>query len=295
MIGAILGGALGALVGGQGDRTSTNGSSSTAINMRDINDLNKGRSGLEAAGDTASMDQFNQLMSLVNAGPGASAVTAGLGATNDYASLLQSTLANGGVANASQIGQANQFASQIFAPQQTALNQQFYDQGIQSQRMAAKLGRPGNDPILANKLAQEKTRQQGMLNSQQGSFAAQYADQLPGRQLDLSSSLMNVRNGLATQAFQNRQTLLTLGQQLTNSERNYRLQSAGKTTDSQSTQTSGGGLAGAISGGLAGFGSFAGSTANMPSFSSMFSSGAPAATPTQQLKPNVGSSRYLTT
>lgn len=273
MWGAIAGGLLGSLAGGQRDTSNTSSNSYSSVDLRDSAALDKGRSGVETAGSNASMDQFNQLLALTNAGPGAEAVSQGFQASNSYADMLNNVLQSGGRANQNQIDASNQYASQIFAPQQTALNQQFNDQRIQASRMAAKLGRPGNDPILANKLAQEQTRQQSMLNSQQGAFGAQYADSMVGRQLDLGSSLMNVRQGLATQAMNNRTTLMGLGQQLVNSERNYRLQTAGRSNSSNGTQSSGGGLAGAISGGLAGFGTGAATFGNAgPSFSSMFSS-----------------------
>lgn len=297
MLGAIAGGVLGAIAGGQGNRSSGTSSSSTSVNLRDINDLNKGRSALEGAADTASLDQFNQLLSLVSAGPGASAITQSLDASNNYATMLQNLLNSGGMANSTQIGQAQDYASQIFAPQQLALTQQFDDQRIQAQRMAARLGRPGTDPILANKLAQEQTRQRGMLNSQQGAFAADFANQLPGRQLGLAEGLMNVRGGLASQAFQNRQLLLQLGNQLTQSERNYRLQSAGRSETGSTSSTSGGGLAGAIGGGLAGFG--AGSNPNVSKFfgdmgssiSGLFSKPAPSAP--SPLAASVGRNPYI--
>lgn len=280
MIGAIVGGALGALAGSQGNNASGHSTATTSMSLRDINDLNKGRSSLEAAGDTASLDQFNQLLALVNAGPGASAVTDATGATNNYANLLQSYLSNGGAPTAGNVSTAQSYANSIFAPQQVSLNQQFNQDRIDSSRMAAKLGRPGNDPILANKLAFSQGQLQQQLDAQKTSFGAQYADTLQGRNLDLSNSLMNVKNGLAQQAFTNRSTLLQLGQQLVGSERNYRMGTATKTTDSTSSQTSGGGIGGAIAGGLAGFGTLAGASASMPSWSSMFSSAPKAPTAT---------------
>jgi hypothetical protein len=252
--GAIAGGILGAIAGGAGSPTSQNSTSS--VNLRDFNDLNKGSSGLENAAYGAQLNNLSSLTDLVNAGPGTSAVGDANQATNQYANMLQQFLGQGGLPNQQQIGQANNYANQIFAPQQEALKQSFYDQNIQNSRLAAKLGRPVNDPILANKLAFEQTRQQQMLGAQRGAFAADFANQLPGRQLDLASAFSNVRQGLASQAFQNRQALLTMGQQLTNSERQYRLNAAGRTTNT--TGSSGGGLGGMIGGAFAGVGAMAG-------------------------------------
>jgi hypothetical protein len=294
MLAAIAGGVLGAIAGGQRNTSGGFNESNSSITLQGINDLNKGRSATEAAADSGSLDQYNQLLALVNAGPGASAISGAANATNDYTSMLQNLLSSGGAPSAAQLGTAQSYASQVFAPQQLALQQQFQDQSTQAQRMAARLGRPGNDPILTNKLAQEQTRQQTMLNSQQGAYGAQYADSLLGRQLDLGQSLMNVRNGLATQALNNRTALLGLGQQLVNSERNYRVQTAGRSSFTNGEQYSGGGTAGAISGGLAGVGAGMGAGAAMPSWSSMFGSSTPSAAPAQA-SAAVGSSRFLST
>jgi hypothetical protein len=266
-VAGIAGGLLGAIAGGQGDRSKQQ--TTTSVNMRDIKSLNRGRSDLEALGDNAQMDQFNQLQQLLGQGPGAAEVGAGLQSQNDFASMIQQMLGQGGLPNQQQVGNANQYASQIFDPQRVAMQQGFADQNIAGQRLAARLGRSGADPILRNKLAQEQTRQSAMLNSQQGAFAAQEAMNQPQRQLQLSEALANVRGGLATQALQNRQTLLGLGQHLAQSERDYRLRAAGST--STTTGVSGGGTAGAIAGGLAGVGAGLGAAG---SISSMFS-GAP--------------------
>lgn len=267
--GAILGGIAGAQ-GNQGSQTQT-----TQLNLRDINELNKGRSALEASGTGAQEQMFSQLQALLGQGPGSTDVAAGYQAQQGLASLLQQQATTGGP-SAANIAQAQQYAQNIFAPQQTAMQQAFTDQNIAANRLAAKLGRAGNDPILRNKLAQEQTRQQAMLQSQQGAFAAEQAQGFQGRQLQLTEALANVRGGLASQAFQNRQNLLQMGQSLAQAERQYRLQTAGQT--STSTSSSGGGLSGAISGALAGFGQGAGAAGALGSmFGGMSAPTAPGA------------------
>lgn len=252
------GGLLGAIAGGQKDTTKAVTESSTVnnINLRSFDDLNKGRSGLEEAGYNQQVTGFADLQKLLGFGPGQNEVQANTTFQNDFASTLQQLL--GQITNPTQqsINQNFGEAQQLFAPQQTALNQQFQDQNIASNRLSARLGRAGNDPILRNKLAQEQTRQQSSLNSEIGSYSRQLP-QIRGQQaMDLGGQLSNLRQGLATQALQNRSTLLSMGNELANSERNYRLQTAQRTNNGySSTETTGGGGAkGAIAGGFGGAG-----------------------------------------
>lgn len=192
---------------------------------------------------------FQQLSGLANQ-PGAQQdISAGRQATLDYANLLQ----NQDILPSQQdISSSNQFAQNIFAPQQTALNQLFQDQVTQSNRNAARMGRSINDPILANKLAQEQARQTALLQANQGSYASQLALQLPSQRLNNAMNRANALQGLSTQALNNRLQILGLGQQLGQAERNFRLQTSQQYGNN--TQTSGGGLGGAIAGGLGGAG-----------------------------------------
>lgn len=284
MLGAALGAAgaiLGGMAGAQGQRGSQ--TQTTQVNLRDINELNRGRSGLEASGVGAQEQMLAQLQALLGAGPGQSDVQAGLAAQQGLASLLQQQAAAGGPSG-QNLQQAGDFAKSIFAPQQLAMQQAFSEQNIAQSRLAAKLGRPANDPILRNKLAQEQTRQQAMLQAQQGAFTAEQAQGMQNRQLQLTEALANVRGGLASQAFQNRQALLQMGQSLAQAERQYRLQTAGQT--STNTSSSGGGIGGAISGALAGFGGMAGAAGGL---SSMFGGmSAPTAPGAQYANAGVG-------
>ncbi len=76
------------------------------------------------------------------------------------------------------------------------------------------------------------------------------ANQLAG----IGNQLSNIRGGLATQAMQNRMNLMSMGQQLNQSERNYRIGTAQHYGSQYSTgeQFSGGGFKGAMSGAMAG-------------------------------------------
>jgi len=120
--------------------------------------------------------------------------------------------------------------------------------------MAARMGRPGNDPIFANKLMQEQTRQQTMLNSQIGSYARQLPEMTANNVMSIGGALSNLRQGLASQALQNRQILLQMGNQLATAERNFRVGTATKSQsgDSDTSQYSGGGFKGAMMGAMQG-------------------------------------------
>jgi hypothetical protein len=233
----------GAVTGGLGK----NQSSSTGLQMVDPSELEKN------AGSNI-LDLFNNLQKRLANNPNeASQQTLDQNAnqaTDQYANLLQMLTKSGGVPSQEDTQAANQYAAQAFQGQQTALDQSFSDQQRQMQRTAAQMGRSVGDPILRAKLAQEKIRQQAQLSSNQGSFASQYAQGLGQQRLGGAEALMGLRQGLASQAIQNRMTLLNLGSQLQANERNFRIQTATRNTQG----SEGGGLGGAISGGLAGLG-----------------------------------------
>lgn len=227
--------ALGAITGGQ-------------ANKKELS-INAGTAGaLENQAGGISGDMLTQLQSLLGQGPGEDAVKQGVQGQQDFISQLQQALSSGGMPTQQDVTQSGQFAQQVFAPQQLAMQQQFQDQGTNAARQAAQLGRNVSDPILQAKLAQEQTRQSSMLNSQMGSFAAQQAQQLPFQRLNLGSQLMQAKSSLANQAFANRQALLQLGQAVQGQQQNFRVNTASR------TETSGGGASGALAGGMAGLG-----------------------------------------
>jgi hypothetical protein len=238
MVGA--GALLGGLAGAQG-RTQT-----TSINVGEAN-------ALETQGYNTQLEQLKELEKMLGAGSGFTAADAGAASTGarDLVTALQGALATGGMPTQADIASSNTLAQQLFAPQQTGLNQAFEQQRQMSSRQAARMGRASIDPVLTNLLSQDQTRQQSMLNAQQGQFATQFAQQMPQQRLALQSQLSQAQAGLASQALANRQALLSLGQQLTQSERNWRLGTA-----SQTSSQPGNFLTGAIAGAGTGFGTY---------------------------------------
>lgn len=235
----ILSGIAGAVAGGQPNTSSQSFGVQTAP-----------ESAWEKRVAGSQANQFGQLESLIGLGPGAQDVTAALGSQRDLASMLSAFSKGGFMPGEAEFAQARQFGGQVFAPQEVALRQSMEEARTQAGRQAALMGRGGADPILQAKLAQQQMQGQERLSAQRGAYEAQFALGLPQQRLDYASQLAQVRGGLATQAMQNRQTLLGLGNQLRQQERDWRLQTATRT---QST-SSGGGLAGAISGAMSGFG-----------------------------------------
>lgn len=261
---ALAGAAMGALSGSQGSSSSQTQSSTSRVHLRNINDLNKGRSGMEQQTNDGSLNQYNQLGQMINAGPGQADIQQANIMDRDLADRMNQFSMNG--PNQNQIDQAKQFATGMFAPQEQALKFAFQDQEVQSNRLAARLGRSGNDPVLRAKMAQEQTRQMADLNAQKTQTATQYAYGSGDRMMQMGNAVSNLRNGLASQAFNNRQTLLQLGQQMTQAERDYRVGTATRTTDTTMTSATPGGLGGALNGAIAGAGAGMGA---MSAFSSL--------------------------
>lgn len=212
---------------------------------------------LEQLGGKTQTDMLNSLTSLTNLGPGERDITSGLNSQRDLASLLAEMVKTGGMPSQADYTNARSFTDQVFSPERTALNQNFQQAQIDANRAAARMGRGGNDPILLNKLLQEKTRQQQMLDSNMTSFFAQQAQAMPGQRLNLAGQLAQVNSGLASQAMANRQALFSLGSQIKQQEQNFRLGTATRESES------GGGMKGALQGGIAGFGAGMGGMAAM--------------------------------
>lgn len=248
--GGLIMGGLGALGGALGkSNTST---STSGINLNPASDLQN------QAGQVSSQS-LDQLSGLVNAGPGQQDVGNAYQSQLSFAQMLQQYSQTGGLPNQQDLSNAQGFASQIYQPQQTALNQSFISQGQQAAQLAASLGRSVDDPIIQAKLRTGYMQQQAGLTSQQGSYAAQLGLQLPQQRLNLFGQSSNVLQGLATQAMQNRSSLLSAGQGVLSNERNYQIGTSQHYGDQ--TTTSQGGLGGAITGGIAGFG--AGAASNL--------------------------------
>ena len=95
-----------------------------------------------------------------------------------------------------------------------------------------------------------------LLQGRQGSAAQQLALQLPGQRLGFASQRANVLGQLGSQAFQNRSSLASLGNQITNSERNFRLQTATRFNNRTQEGSLGQGLLGAVAAGGKTLGTF---------------------------------------
>lgn len=232
---SFLPGALGALGGLFGNSTSK---------KMDI----QGPSATGLAGEQAVLQNLSSLQNYTNLGPGASDVTAGVNSQRSLADMLQSYSKGGFLPGQEDFATANQFASSAFAPQQTAINQQFTEQQQRTAQLAAQLGRPVNDPILQAKLSQERAQAQERLGASQSAFVSDFAQKLPQQRLGYMGQLADVRQGLASQAMQNRQALIGIGSNLQQMDNQFRLGSAGV------SMQQGGGLQGAIAGGFAGYG-----------------------------------------
>lgn len=192
---------------------------------------------------------LTDLTSLVGAGANQSDVTAGLQSSRGLADLLQQYTQSGGQPNQQDIASAQSLSQDVFAPERNAVQQNFSEQQQRTAQLSARLGRPANDPILQAKLAQEQTRQLSDVQARQTQFRAQQAQSMPLQRLQFQSQLADVRGGLASQAFQNRTALLSLGQQIQQGERDFRV----KTATTRQTQNSNPGLMSTI-GAVAGVG-----------------------------------------
>jgi hypothetical protein len=219
-----------------------------------------GASGLEQQGTKVESDSLSQLTDMVNSGPGEADTTNAYNDSKSLANMLDQYSKQGGAnPNAQDISTSNSLAQQLFQGQRTALSQNMNDQNMYANREAALTGRSVNDPILRNKLAVEQMRQSSMLDANQGAFAAQYAQNQPMQRLGFAQQQNGILNGLATQAMSNRQALMGIGEGVVNNERNFRI----ATADKWGTQESGGGLKGALNGGIAGLGAGMGLAGSM--------------------------------
>lgn len=256
------GAALGAIAGGQ----RQNQSQEQAVNVAPP-------SAFEQQLTAGTSKDYGALQGLVGAGAGVNDVAAGAQGQRDLAAMLRQYAAGGFMPGQQDIATAQQFAQTQYQPQQVALQQQQQQEQLKANQLAAQLGRPVNDPIIQAKLAQERAQSQERLRAAQGAFASQFALNLPQQRLGYTAQLADVQSSLASQAMQNRQALLSLGSQLRGQEQQFRL----GTTSRTATTSSGGGMAGAISGGLAGLGAGM-SVANMFGGGGMGVAGMPTAT-----------------
>lgn len=240
----LLGTAAGAVIGGIAGAQKQKTRQESGIDLDPA-------SALERSSTRTLEQQLSQLGQLTRAGAGQQDVEAGLSAQRGLADMLAQMSETGGLPTGSDFNTANQFARQVFQGQRQQLQLSQRDARQNAARMAAQLGTTPDDPILQARLAQQQQDAALGLAAQQGSFGAQFAQELPGRRLNFQSQRAQLLQGLSDQAFRNRYNLSSLGQQLQGSERQFRLQTGTR----WNTSETGGGLAGALSGAIGGAGS----------------------------------------
>lgn len=197
-----------------------------------------------------STQQLGELQGLVGAGPGGADVTQALGSQRSLARELEQLRTTGLRPGEQDISAAR---AQL-APQRLAIQQAFEDEQTRTSRLAAQLNRPINDPILQAKLGRSRIQAEERFGAQVSAQALQAR----GQRLGFGEALANLRGGLASQALQNRQTLLGLGNVVQQQQQQFRLQSAPITSSTQA----GGGFGGFLTGAIGG----AGAGANIASF-----------------------------
>lgn len=256
--GALIGGVGSALLGGGPDVSAQRLPFEREFQLRP-----EGR--LEALGRQTQFEQLGALGGLVGAGPGRQDVTAAFGAQRGLAEQFQAAqfgLPEDLLPTQADITRTTGIAEQLFAPQRVGLQQAFEQAQTRTQREAARLGRPTSDPILQARLQREQLQAQERLGARVGARAQELAlDQprerlaLQRRGLELAGARSEVLGGLATQALQNRQTLLGLGSGIQAAERQFRIATAKQTgfgTQLQETPSTGQRIGAALTGGLAG-------------------------------------------
>jgi hypothetical protein len=200
-------------------------------------------------------------------------------ANQDLAGLFQQYSQGGYLPNAQDTATAQAFAQSQFDPRRVAMNQAFQDQLTQANRSAALVGRSQNDPILRAKLAQEQTRQQAQLASEQNAFAQQFAMQQPMQRLQFAEGRANVLNQNFAQQMGLSQNILQSGlaaqgqdfqQRLGQYQADLQKQSIiaqGKFAQEQAETSFGEKLAGATNNAL---GAIGGVAKSMPALNSLF-------------------------
>lgn len=236
--GAALGGAAG-LIGGLQDKKT-------------VGSVDAGTPGASEQYATGLEDStLKDLAGLVNAGPGQQDVSNSLTSQRNLSQLLQQYAQSGGMPSAADINSSNDLASNLFASRRTALNQNFIDQNIASNQLAARLNRSSDDPILRARLLTNQSRMLDSLNSDQQGMATQIAMQLPGQRVGYAQGAASVDAALAAQASQNRASLLGLGQSVANQYTDYRLNTATRTnTQPANAGTAIGGMLGGMGMGM---------------------------------------------
>lgn len=240
--GAIAGGAL---LGGAAGAQKKKQNSSSGLNLAEA-------SALEQKASRVQNSQFSDLENILYSNPNQDRqdYQTGLNSQKDLARMLGEYSKSGGLPSQADINSANQVTGNLFAQRQTELDQVFQDQNTEAERLAARLGRPVNDPIIQAKLRTGFIRQQDLLNAEKQGASQNLALQLPNQRLGYAQNQATLLDAIGQRAIDNRNFLIGLGSNLAGSERNWRLQTA----EQWGKQSSGGGLGGALSGMIGGAG-----------------------------------------
>lgn len=238
---AVIGGAaiLGAVAGSQADESSST-SSSNSVSYLKLPDAYDPKEGLARETIYKQLTSLEEELNKISSSD----------VQRRFSSLVDEISKD---PSPERIAAAEQFSNAIFAPSETALNQNLEDQRVKAANLAARQGRSLSDPILAAKLAQVQIREQANIDAQKRSLAAQEAINAPLRQAQAAATGLNQ---LSQQAIQNRSALFNMGNSFVQSERRFRIQQAKQIgqNQTQSSGTSGGGFKGAVGGGLSGLG-----------------------------------------
>lgn len=218
------------------------------------------RSAEEEQALAAQSQGLTDLSGMISQGPGSQDVAAGLQSQREFADLLQKYQQGGFNPSQADFETARGQVGNLFAGQQESLNQQMQQQQRMAQRNAALTGRGINDPVFQNMQNQMFTNQQQQLEANKTSATQDIANQQPGQRIQYAEALTQTRLGLGNQAMQNRQLLLSLGNQIREQERNFRLNAAGRNTTQTTTSNPGAlgivsGVAGAAGSVMSGLGS----------------------------------------
>lgn len=221
--------------------------------------------GIEQAGGNAMQAGLSGFQSALG-----NEAALGSQASLDFANLLGDYSRGGFMPGEQDISQANDLASRLFQARRVAQTQAFSDQLTQANRQAALSGRGMNDPILRAKLAQEQTRQGELLNAEQGSFSAQFAQSLPFQRAQFAGQRADVLNQRGQQALGNQLQLAQLGSGLQQQLWGQRYQQAAGQMQAQAGSSSfGERLGSALNAGISGVGAGM-SLANLGAQTSMF-------------------------
>ena len=225
----VLGSVLGGLMGQGAGNQSQNVTRSVAPAGAD-----------ELYAGQASMDVLRQLQGFAQAGPGQQDISNAYGAQNDLAAMLQQ-FAQGGYAptEADQLTARTQLAPQFEQARQSQIQA-----GQAYRQQAAISGRGPMDFATTNKMNQNFGNQMSMLAAQQSQLAAQQ----PMQRLGFMQDFANLKQGLASQALQNRLAIANLGSSIKNTEQQFRSGTAGSSMTGSSGSQQGNMLMGALSG-----------------------------------------------